>query len=91
MSFAQIARRFGIPQSHFFQYLQIRDFVRKNFAAFPSQTPTSWLEDCIHEGPSEHNSISQIYDILLSVASPSLDHLKSKWEDDFGERISVET
>ena len=25
--------------------------------------------------------------ILLWVASPSLDHLKSKWEDDFGEKI----
>ena len=27
--------------------------------------------------------MSQIYDILLFVASPSLNRLKSKWEDDF--------
>lgn len=51
------------------------------FTPFHPKTPANWLEDCIHKAPND-NSISQIYDLLLSVASPSLDHLKLKWEED---------
>lgn len=91
MYFTQIVRKFNIPKSHFFRYLQIRDFVRKFFlSSFPSQTTVNWLEDCIQDGPNKRNFVSHIYNVLLSVASPSLDDLKSKWEEDFGERISDE-
>lgn len=42
------------------------------------------LEDCIH---TEHNSIPQILNALLLVASPSSDHLISEREGDFFDRI----
>lgn len=48
------------------------------------------MEECIHVGPTENDFISQIYGVFQSVASISLDRVKSKGEDDFGERISDE-
>lgn len=48
------------------------------------------MEEYIHVGPTENDFISQIYGVFQSVASISLDRVKSKGEDDFGERISDE-
>lgn len=35
-SFNQLSHDFNLPANHFFRYLQIRDFVRNHFPAFPA-------------------------------------------------------
>lgn len=36
LSFMQLESQFNLPKTHFFRYLQARDFTRKNFISFPS-------------------------------------------------------
>lgn len=48
------------------------------------------LGEWIHAHPTENSFMSQIYGVFQSVASISLGRVKSKGENDFGERISDE-
>lgn len=40
-SFQQMSSKFLIPHTHFFQYLQLRDFTRKQLPHFPEFPPSS--------------------------------------------------
>lgn len=60
--FTQIVKE--IWQSPFFRY------PHRHNIPFTSST-TNCLEDCMHESPAEHDLISQICDVLLSVALSS--------------------
>lgn len=40
-SFEQLAKRFSIPKSNFFRYLQLRNFVSSHTDCFPSRPPVT--------------------------------------------------
>ena len=43
-SFDQLARKLNLLKSHFFRYLQVRDFIRNRFPSFPVIPPSTWVD-----------------------------------------------
>ena len=90
-AFEQLIQKYNIPRSHFYRYLQLRNFVSSNFDCFPSTPPTSLLESVFKYKTITKRTISIIYELLNTHTSTSLELLKSKWEADLGEIIHEET
>lgn len=88
-SFSQLQQKFGLVSKNFFQYLQIRDYIRKHLKDFESE-PKSLIYDCMKFYPNETKLISRIYNTLISLSSPSVHIYKSKWEVEIGEPIADE-
>lgn len=77
-SFEQLVQKYHIPKSHFYRYLQLRNFVFSNFKCFPLCPPTCLLDsifDC--KLVKKKRTISTIYKILYSHNLMPLDHLKN--------------
>ena len=90
-SFEQLVSKYAIPRSHFFRYLQLRDFVKSQFAGFPLSPSTSLLDTIFSQGTVLKRIIGRIYELLNLHNSASLDNLKTKWEEDLGEQIPEES
>ncbi|KAM7402819.1 hypothetical protein PAMP_018030 [Pampus punctatissimus] len=84
-SFETLVNRYNIPRSHFYRYLQLRNFVASHCQDFPSRPPGSLL-DCILKCDSKQ-AIRKIYKILNSHNSAPLEQLKARWEEDLQEQI----
>ena len=87
-SFEFLVKEHGIPRSHFFRYLQIRDFVRKHFPSFPSAPTSSPVHECISLDPSRRGCISKLYNLIQGISSPDLNHVKRAWEEELQVVIS---
>lgn len=81
-------REHDIPRSHFFRYLQVRSLVQKHFTSFPSPPVGGWIEELLEWDPLECGLISRLYSTIQRVASPSLNHLREQWSEDFGADVS---
>ena len=86
-SFEQLVNKYGIPRSHFFRYLQLRDFVQSQCAGFPISPSASLLDNIFRQGTDFKRLIGRIYELLNLYSSESLDNVKIKWEEDLGEQI----
>jgi len=86
-SFEQLVNKFDIPRSHFFRYLQLRNFVTSHSDCFPSCPPTSLLDSILRIGTKSKQIIGRIYSLLNLHNLATLDHLKNKWEEDLNEQI----
>ena len=87
-SFEFLVKEHGIPRSHFFRYLQIRDFARKHFPSFPSAPTSSPVHECISLDPSRRGCISKLYNLIQGISSPDLNHVKRAWEEELQVVIS---
>ncbi|KAF3853972.1 hypothetical protein F7725_014660 [Dissostichus mawsoni] len=47
-----LARKFNLPKSHFFRYLQVRDFIRNRFPSFPTIPPSTWVDTILSINPN---------------------------------------
>ena len=79
-------RDFNIPQSDFFRYLQVRNFVRTHFSLTAPQS--TWIEECLNTNLDRRGVVSVLYDTIQRVSSPSLNHLARQWETELGITIS---
>lgn len=79
-----------IPKSHFFRYLQIRDFVRKKIVNFPNAPPPSDLDTILRVDPCTKGSISKLVNIIGNLQFSS-DNLHIVWSQDIGTDINKET
>ncbi len=43
-SFDQLSSVVNLPRTHFFRYLQIRDFIHNHFPGFPAVPPSAWVD-----------------------------------------------
>ncbi|KAF3858701.1 hypothetical protein F7725_011902 [Dissostichus mawsoni] len=50
--FDQLARKFNLPKSHFFRYLQVRDSIRNRFPSFPAIPPSTWVDTLLSINPN---------------------------------------
>ena len=89
--FGYLVKEYGIPNTHFFRYLQIRDFARTRFTFFPSAPPNSPVHNCICLNPLLPGCVSKLYTIIQGIHSPSLNHVKAAWESELQSDISDET
>lgn len=52
-----------------------------------TQLEKDWVDDCINRDPQSKCFVSYLYDTILTVASPSLNHIMSKLEEDLNLQI----
>lgn len=90
-SFEQLVQKYHIPKSHFYQYLQLWNFVFSNFKCFPLCPPTCLLDSIFGCKLVRKRTISTIYKILYSHNLTPLDSLKNNWETDLNEPITDDT
>uniref|UniRef100_A0A8C4S006 Reverse transcriptase domain-containing protein n=1 Tax=Erpetoichthys calabaricus TaxID=27687 RepID=A0A8C4S006_ERPCA len=84
-SFEQLRSKFNLPATHFFHYLQIRNFVKQKLPDFPHLAPSTMLEKILLNF-EELNTISALYKILLE-SLPFKDP-RGHWEEDLLINIS---
>ena len=88
-SFTQLKEKFALPRSPFFQYLQVRDFIRKKFPDFPSLPPKTHLDHIINMLlHSQKGRLAKVYEYIISINMPSLTIIKQHWEEELGFNIS---
>ena len=76
--------------SHFFRYLQIRQFVKKTFTSFPAK-PSKSLVDCIFLlNPDSRGLISQIYEFINNITPDAMGKVKEAWDSDLGVALKVD-
>lgn len=88
-SLKQLCEKYSIPSNHFFRYLQIRDFVKCNIDNYVTATPMyldTFLERCLRDG----STISLLYKGLEQLKSPSMENIKSTWEEELAVEIPNE-
>ncbi|XP_028270679.1 uncharacterized protein LOC114441791 [Parambassis ranga] len=87
-TFEQLSDKFELPQSHFFRYLQVRHFYRKTFKDFP-HIPADIPTDRIFKLPLMMSGVvSTLYNVLLSLCSPSDETLLALWSQDLGKDLT---
>ena len=85
-TFAQLQDKFGLPSSHFFRYLQVRNFVRQSIPHFEMLPELHVFYELMTKPPTSKCLISQFVN-LFSLAAPFL-HIKDAWVSDIGDEIS---
>lgn len=78
MSFNQLIEKYCIPRSDFYQYLQVRDFIRRGSADLTLQD-ISDIERHIFITKS-NSSIRIFYNIIRTHSTVDTLHLKALWE-----------
>ena len=63
-SFSQLTQAFNLQPTHFFRYLQVRDFVRNHFPGFPALPPSTLTDTILEVNPNLKGSISTLYSTL---------------------------
>lgn len=92
-SFAQLAEKFSLPQSHHFRYFQVRDFVRKGYHPFPELPPETPLDILLATKSSHHHfltkgTITRIYGTLTNMNPQLTASIRTLWEEDLGTHLS---
>ena len=89
-SFSQLAHKFNLPANQFFRYLQIRDFVRNYFPAFPALPSITPIDNILEINPCRKGAISVLYNTLLTYQVSSSDSLRNTWSTELGIEIDPE-
>ncbi len=87
ISFDYLKVRFDIPNTHFFRYPQIRNYIKTCFSPSLVAIEEDWIHDCVNRDPQTKGFVSFVYDTIQNVAAPSLHHVKTKWEEDLNLQI----
>ncbi len=90
-SFEHLTQVFNLPWSHFFRYLQIRDFVRKHFPGFPMSPPSTLVDSIFNTNPYQRGVISTIYNTLFACHPLNSDWLWITWSKDLNIETDAET
>lgn len=83
-SFEQMSEKFGLPNSHFFRFLQVRHYVKCQVPSFPSLPPVYPLDAFFSLDPFSKGAVSRLYNLISSLDSPSLATVRTAWEQDLG-------
>lgn len=88
-SFENIERRYQLPRSHFYRYLQVRSYVNKNIKIVTLAEIHPFVREILKviEIGSIKNVTGQIYRILQQNEG-KINHIKEKWEDELKTAIS---
>lgn len=89
-SFTELSSNFDLPNTHFFRFLQVRDFVRCHFPGFPEVPDLTTVDTVLEVSPSLKGTISKLYNLLLSNFVPASDHLRATWSEDLNMEIDEE-
>lgn len=87
-TFTQLKEKFTLSDAHFFRYLQVRDFVRKNISHFQSLPAPIELYTLLNRSPDSKRLTSRFVDLFNLLNPTSSHHLKEAWEKDLALSIS---
>ncbi len=90
MSFSEISTKYNIPKTHFFKYLQIRNFILSSQNCSLDIPVTSSLETAVTGHCYDKGLISSLYDLLISGSDESSKHELRLWVEDIGDEISLQ-
>lgn len=89
-SFAQLSSKFNLPNTHFFRFLQARDFINKHFPGSPTIPDVTMIDTILEVGPLLRGAISKLYNNFLSKFSESSDRLRLAWSEELMVEINSE-
>ena len=89
-SFADLAEKFNLPNTHLFRFFQVRNFVRNKYPQFPNRPPTTLIDSLLLIDPGQRKLISIIYDDIFRLVPTRLNSLKAAWDQDLGVNMSDE-
>ena len=72
-SFESLRSKLELPQSHFFRFLQIRDYKRSNTTSFPNAPTPTQMDSLFSVTPSSRGVISYICNHMSSQIDVSLE------------------
>lgn len=81
-SFTQVCIKFPLLKSHFFRFLQIRNYVRNAFTDFPNMPSKTPLDDILEIDANARSIISKIYSLLFALAPTHRSLIKQQWEQE---------
>ncbi|CAI5660574.1 unnamed protein product [Oreochromis niloticus] len=89
-SFTQLQNKFSLPASHFFHYLQIRNYVRQSIANFPSLPEEGSIFTLLLSSPDSKKLVSGFVKAFSEYLNSKSDFLKMAWEEELGLLIGDE-
>lgn len=85
-TFAQLQTKFYLHSNNFFRCLQIRDYVWKYMLNFETELQFA-IDECLKVSPYKDKFISNLYNKLLTINTPSSKKYKLNREKDMGVQI----
>ncbi|XP_027881709.1 uncharacterized protein LOC114149798 [Xiphophorus couchianus] len=89
-SFAMLKSYFSLPDTDFFRYLQVRNYVRTNIPNFISLMEENKLCKILLGSPGSKKLITSFVDVFAERINFTTDSLRSAWEGELGLRIGSE-
>lgn len=80
-SFNQLLANFGLNNSDFIRYFQLRDFVRTHSPTFPQIPPTTGTDHILLADTSTKGFVSYLYDHLLPTKESIIEKIWVDWEN----------
>lgn len=90
-SFEILSKKFDIPRSHFFRYLQIRNYIRAAIPQFPDKPLHNFIDDLMSFNPTKKGAISSILRLIFKLDCPMVARIRTAWEQDLQTTIEDET
>lgn len=87
LSFKELQSKYELPNSHFFRYLQIRDYVRKYFPDFEQFKKHDKLEEINRFKAGNSKAVSYFYNLLIDLLDSDTTTIRKAWEEDLGYAI----
>ncbi len=82
--FKELQSEFELPNSHFFRYLQIRDYIRKYFPNFEQLKKHGKLEEINRFKAGNSKAVSYFYNVLTDLVESDTTTIRKAWEEDLG-------
>lgn len=89
-TFPQLTEKYDLPASHFFRYLQIRNYVRSAVPNFETLSADSELYKLLTSAPNTPKLVTKFVDFFTSQLNFSTIHQKSLWEEELDVQLSEE-
>lgn len=90
-TFAQSRAKYNTPATHFFRYLQIRDYVRKHLTNFETLCRDESMEEINRFDPIKRGAVSHFYQVINNKDEVYTLGLKQKWAKELNMEIKDET
>lgn len=84
VSFNKLSEKYNLPNTHFFRYLQVRQYVRANLPGFPSEPIVNAIDTFLSFDPLSRGALSKLYSIISMQKQSPIDRIKAAWEQDLG-------
>ncbi len=87
-SFDQLKGKFDLQPSHFFRYLQVRNYTRANILKFEAYNSPGEVYSLLAKEPETKKLVSMFVNVFAAQTAPSTQHLRECWEREIGTTIS---